>query len=361
MSGKLKVAVLMGGSSAERGVSLSTGRQILNALDTARYTVYALDTGTGEFSLPEEAPTGPRALTYAEASRGATTLVAADTGQPVTELTQLSRVDARERPDVVFIALHGPGGEDGVVQGMLEFFGIKYTGSGVLASALAMDKAMSKRVLTASGVLMPRDVTVRRGRNSSTPLPRGERASSGEGQGVRDLPLPLIVKPSRQGSTFGVTVVDDLKDLDDALATGFKYDHTVLVEQMIKGVEITVPIIGNDDLEILPIIEIVPAKGFYDFEAKYTPGATEEIVPARISDTLSAKAREIARTCHTVLGCRGMSRTDMIVTASGEIYTLEVNTIPGMTPTSLLPRSAEAAGISFPRLLDRLIELALEP
>jgi len=162
------------------------------------------------------------------------------------------------------------------------------------------------------------------------------------------------------GSTFGVTIVEDLAALDAALATAFKYDDTALVEQFITGTEITVPIIGNEDLEILPIVEIVPAKGFYDYEAKYTPGATDEIVPARISDELSTKARDIARLCHQTLGCRGMSRTDMIVTAEGEIYTLEVNTIPGMTPTSLLPRSAEAAGISFSKLLDRLIALAVE-
>jgi D-alanine-D-alanine ligase len=220
----------------------------------------------------------------------------------------------------------------------------------VLASALAMDKVMSKRVLTAAGVLMPRDITVRRGR----------RFAARDGVIGTDIPFPVIVKPSRQGSTFGITVVQDADLLDAALATAFRYDDVALVEQMIIGMEITAPILGNDDLLSLPLVEIVPASGFYDYESKYTPGATDEIVPARLSDAVSESAKDIARTCHRTLGCRGMSRTDMIVTEGGDVYTLEVNTIPGMTPTSLLPCSAEAAGISFSTLLDRLIELGLE-
>jgi len=302
---KLKVAVLMGGTSAEREVSLSTGRQILGALDESRYAIASLDT---------------------------------------SDVPALLGALAAERPGVVVIALHGRGGEDGTVQGMLEVLGLPYTGSGVLASALAMDKAMCKRVLTGVGVLMPQDVTLR----------RGEMPAAG------DVPLPCIVKPNAQGSTIGMAVVRDWAEMDAAVALAFRHDDTVLVEQFLAGTEITVPILGNGDLEILPIVEIVPRGGFYDYEAKYTAGATDEIVPARIPDDVAAGARRIARLCHRTLGCRGMSRTDMIVTVSGEIYTLEINTIPGMTPTSLLPRSAQAAGYRFPQLLDRLISLALE-
>ncbi|MGO8672991.1 MAG: D-alanine--D-alanine ligase [Capsulimonadaceae bacterium] len=338
MSEKLKVAVLMGGTSAERPVSLSTGRQIVCALDPSRYDVAVLDSAAAP-------PAG--SLTVTEAAPNARVLET-DSGEPVTALIDLNRVRFEMRPDVVFIALHGPGGEDGTVQGMLEVLGVPYTGSGVLASALAMDKAMSKRLLTAAGVLMPRDFVVRRGE------PVGSVARD------RGHSFPVIVKPSRQGSTFGVTVVDSACDLADAIETAFRYDNTALIEQYITGVEITVPIIGNRDLEVLPIVEIVPASGFYDYEAKYTAGATDEIVPARLADHVAAGAREIALKCHGTLGCRGMSRTDMIVTAAGDIFTLEVNTIPGMTPTSLLPRSAEAAGIGFSRLLDRLITLARE-
>lgn len=299
----------MGGLSAEREVSLSTGRQILGALDESQYDVMPLDT--------------------------------AEPGKAIGVL-----IDGR--PDVALIALHGPGGEDGTVQGMLEMLGIPYTGSGVLASALAMDKAMSKRVLTAAGVLMPQDVTVTAG---------GEEQAR---ESLARMTMPVIVKPSRQGSTIGMGVVRETSELAGALSAAFAHDTIALVEQFITGTEITVPVLGNTVLETLPIVEIVPSSGFYDYAAKYTAGATDEIVPARLPENVAAEARRIALLCHRTLGCRGMSRTDMIVANDAQIYTLEVNTIPGMTPTSLLPRSAEAAGIRFGDLLDRLIGLALE-
>jgi len=304
MTAKRKIAVLMGGTSAERDVSLSTGKQILGALDETRYAFTSLDTA--------EMPTLLKSL-------------------------------AEDRPDVAVIALHGKGGEDGTLQGLLDLLSIRYTGSGVLASALAMDKAMSKRVLTAAGVLMPQDTTLRRGETL-----------------VGEIALPCIVKPNALGSTIGMAIARTSAEISPAVEAAFGYDDTVLIEQFITGTEITVPILGNAELEVLPIVEIVPNGGFYDYEAKYTAGATDEIVPARISETLAAEARRIAHLCHRTLGCRGMSRTDMIITPEGQIYTLEVNTIPGMTPTSLLPRSAEAAGYTFAQLLDRLIALALD-
>lgn len=333
---RLKVAVLMGGTSAEREVSLSTGRQILNALDPHKYSVYALDTASGQTFLPAVG-----------ISQEIGTLRATDGTTEITALPQLPQVGEGSRPDVVFIALHGPGGEDGTVQGMLEVLGVPYTGSGVLASALAMDKAMCKRILTSAGVRMPQDVIVTPKTRDQVPAPN-------------TMPLPWIVKPNRQGSTIGMTPVRVVEQLDAALDAAFAHDHSALIEQFVTGTEITVPILGNDDLEVLPIVEIVPMGGFYDYQAKYTPGATDEIVPARIPAHVAAEARRVAQLCHRTLGCRGMSRTDMIVAPTGEIYTLEVNTIPGMTPTSLLPRSAQAAGMSFSQLLDRLIELALE-
>jgi D-alanine-D-alanine ligase len=336
MNRKLRVAVLMGGTSAERPVSLSTGKQILNALDPDRYTVYALDTASGERFLPATGlPDHVRTLKSFDGERS------------VSTLADLQQVAESDRPDVVFIALHGPGGEDGTVQGMLELLGVPYVGSGVLASALAMDKAMCKRVLVSEGVLMPEGRLLRRGDDASR-------------QAAQAMALPLVVKPNAQGSSFGVTIVETAEQLDQAIEKAFQYDSSILVEQCVRGTEISVPVLGNDVPSVLPIIEIVPKSGVYDYESKYTPGATDEIVPARLADGVTARAQEIAATCHKVLGCRGMSRTDMIVTASGEIYALEVNTIPGMTPTSLLPRSAQAAGIPFPELLDRLIGHALE-
>ena len=327
---KLKVAVLMGGTSAERDVSLSTGRQILASLDPAKYQVYALDTASGQKFLPP-------------GITNAALLTTSDGETQITGLPQLPLVGMEARPDVVFIALHGPGGEDGTVQGFLEVLGLPYTGSGVLASALAMDKAMSKRVLTAAGVTMPGGVVVRKGQ----PAPPG-------------FPLPAIVKPSAQGSTVGMTVVREASELAAALQTAFQHGDTALVEEFVTGTEITVPVLGNTDLEVLPIVEIVPHSGFYDYHDKYTPGATDEIVPARLPAAVAEEARRVARLCHETLGCRGMSRTDMIADKTGTLYTLEVNTIPGMTPTSLLPRSAAAAGLSFSQLLDKLIGFALE-
>ncbi len=347
MTPKRKVAVLMGGASAERDVSLSTGTQILNALDSEKYTVCALDTASGQTFLPEG-----EGLSIPPVTQPLGLLRAADSGTEITSLPQLPQASLSDRPDVVFIALHGKGGEDGTVQGMLEVLGLPYTGSGVLASALAMDKAMSKRVLQTVGVMMPQDVTVTK---TQAYFSQADYATLGGG-----MPLPWIVKPNRQGSTIGMTVVEKPQQLKAATDLAFEYDDVALVEQFITGTEITVPILGNDTLEVLPIVEIVPSGGFYDYKAKYTAGATDEIVPARISEALADEARRIAQLCHRTLGCRGMSRTDMIVTPAGQIYTLEVNTIPGMTPTSLLPRSAQAAGYNFSQLLDRLIDLALE-
>jgi D-alanine-D-alanine ligase len=331
---KLRVAVLMGGTSAERDISLWTGKQILGALDRSRYTVYAIDTATGQKVLPDNENVG--LMFYSMCDRRAA----------VTTLAELPLVDDESRPDVVMIALHGPGGEDGTVQGMLELLKIPYTGSGVLASALAMDKAMTKRVITAGGVRMPRDITL-----FGPADPNRETLAA--------LGLPVVIKPNSQGSTIGMSIVRDVADLDSALTLAFKHDSTVIIEEFVEGVEITVPILGNDELEILPIVEIVPHSGFYDYEAKYTHGATDEICPARISNDVANEARSLARRSHELLGCRGMSRTDMIVDAAGKPWVLEVNTIPGMTPLSLLPLSASVAGYSFCALLDRLIELAL--
>jgi len=332
---KLKVAVLMGGDSSEREISLWTGEQILKALDPARYEVFPLDTATDKNIVSR--PMVGSSMTYTTESGTAV----------VTGLAQLPLVDPETRPDVVLIALHGPGGEDGTIQGMLELLNLPYTGSKVLASALAMDKAMTKRVLTAGGVRMPRDVTLR-----SPSDPR-----------LADLPtlgLPVVVKPNTQGSTIGMSIVREESEFAEAFDKAFRYDSVVIVEQYIAGTEISAPIIGNDELEILPIVEIVPQKGFYDYEAKYTPGKTDEFCPARIASSVTNEARSLARLSHELLGCRGMSRTDMIVDQEGKPWVLEVNTIPGMTPLSILPLAASVAGYSFSGLLDRLIELALE-
>ncbi len=260
------------------------------------------------------------------------------------------------RPDVALIALHGRFGEDGTVQGMLELFGIPYTGSGVLASALAMDKAMAKKVLSADGIPVPPSVDF--------VCKNGDWDEAEICAAVEELGYPVMVKPSRQGSTIGMRKVCAPDALGDALKEASRYDRQLVVEKFVEGVEITVGVLGNDDPFALPVVEIVPAAGFYDYQAKYTPGATQEIVPARITERAAAMAAEIALAAHRSLCCSGMSRTDIICSKDtaeqAEMYVLEVNTIPGMTPTSLLPTAAAAAGITFPLLLDKLIEFALE-
>jgi D-alanine-D-alanine ligase len=254
------------------------------------------------------------------------------------------------RPDAAFIALHGRGGEDGTIQGLLDLLGIRYTGSGVLASALAMDKAMTKRVLSANGLPTPWDVLVRH-----PDLKEPDRLI----RTVEDGPgFPVIVKPNREGSTIGCNIVRDPAELKDAVVEALSHDITALIEQYLIGTEITVGLLGNSEPRALPIIEIVARGGFYDYEAKYEPGGSEHIIPARISDLAVERAREYARRTHDLIGCRGMSRVDMIVVGD-QPYVLEINTIPGMTPTSLLPDAAKAAGIGFAELLDRIIELAL--
>lgn len=316
MINKKRVAVLMGGKSAERDVSLMTGKQILESLDPEKYIVSELQS---------------------------------------EDLPGLAAMPPSQRPDVVFIALHGPGGEDGTVQGFLEVLRIPYTGSGVLASALAMDKVRCKALLGTEQIIMPMDVVFEK-----WDAARIRRAGREVGH---NLGYPVVVKPSRQGSTFGATVVVEEEDMADALREAFRYDTTALVEQKLEGIEITVAVLGNRSATTLPIVEIVPRNGFFDYEAKYSSEAgiaAEEIVPARITEEAAVEAREIALRCHRLLGCRGMSRTDMFVTEDDGVVTLEVNTIPGMAPTSLLPKAAAAAGIPFPKLLDGLITLALE-
>jgi D-alanine-D-alanine ligase len=341
---KIRVAVLMGGRSSEREVSLSTGRQVLASLDPTRYDAFPVDTAQLGALTPIEPPVPGRATpALADGS---------PLPDPFTVLPDLLSSAADRRPDVALICLHGKYGEDGTIQGLLELLQIPYTGSGVLASALAIDKVMSKKVFLYEGIPTPQSHAIHGHIESDWFL-------NNVADGTSTIHLPLVVKPSREGSTIGISIVREAQCLAAALDTALAFDEDVLIEEFIDGIEITGPVLGNSELQCLPLVEIVPTSGFYDYEAKYTPGATDEIVPARLSPEVTRKAMELAIRSHHALGCRGFSRTDMIVSTRG-IFVLEVNTIPGMTPTSLLPRSAAAAGIPFPKLLDRMIELALE-
>ncbi|MFN3650027.1 MAG: D-alanine--D-alanine ligase [Armatimonadota bacterium] len=349
---RIRVAVLMGGTSSERRVSLSTGRQVIESLDPERYEAFPID--TAYLNRP--------ALSGGGGNGAGTPSPALESGAqqtdnltgPARELPDpsLPPLVGRNRPDVAVICLHGKHGEDGTIQGMLELLDIPYTGSGVLASALAIDKLMSKKVFEWEGIPTPPSVPLRSWRDA-------ERFLAELAAGEARVTCPLVVKPSRQGSTIGISIVHEPAEVRLALEKAFEFDSDVLVEAFVEGIEITGAVLGNDDLLCLPLVEIVPASGFYDFEAKYTPGATDEIVPARIPEPVTKRAQELALRAHQALGCRGFSRTDMLVRGE-EVWVLETNTIPGMTPTSLLPRAAQAAGIPFPQLVERMIELALE-
>lgn len=313
---KIRVAVLMGGRSSEREVSLWTGSGIVDALDPEKFSVTTVDPASREALLSL----------------------------------------AKEPVDVAFIALHGPYGEDGRAQGMLDLLGIPYVGSGVLASALAMNKWITKRLLAAEGIPTPRWWVLEDRAQLErfiTAWTQGSRAAGG-------LSLPVVVKPNESGSTIGMSIVREADAMIPAARLAARFDRVVLIEQFVEGTEITAAVLGNRDPEVLPLVEIVPQGGFYDYERKYTPGATEKIVPARIPEARAARARELALRAHRVLQCRGLSRVDMIV-AGRDVTVLEVNTIPGMTATSLVPRAAEAAGMTYRQLVERLIELALEP
>jgi D-alanine-D-alanine ligase len=307
--GKLRLALIAGGKSSEREVSLKSGSQVYDALDKDKYDIRRFD--------------------------------------PLTDLEAL----VREAPDldVALIIMHGRGGEDGTMQGLLDLLEIPYQGSGVLASALAMNKELSKSTYERAGLKVPRALVFDR---AGAPTP-GEIDTA--------LGLPVVIKPVTEGSSIGITKAGDHEAIKRGLEAAFALDSRVLVEEFIRGIEVTGGVLGNAQLQVLPLVEIIPSStyAFFDYEAKYQPGASEEICPARLNAELTGRAQEYALRAHRALGCRGYSRTDMMV-RDKEIYVLETNTIPGMTATSLFPQGAKAAGIDFPDLLDTLIKLAME-
>jgi len=306
---KLRLALIAGGKSAEREVSLKSGEQVYQALDKNKYDIRRYD--------------------------------------PRDDLERLVR-DAPDL-DVALVIMPGRGGEDGTLQGMLDLLGIPYQGSGVLGSALGMNKELSKILYEQAGLKVSRALFFTK---EEAPDPWDLEARLG---------LPVVIKPVNEGSSIGITKARTLQELEQGLEAAFSYDHRILVEEFLEGMEVTGGILGNSTLMALPLVEIVPSDqyDFFDYDAKYKPGASKEICPARVDEAITKKAQEIALTAHRALQCRGYSRTDMII-RDGEVYVLETNTIPGMTATSLFPQAAQAMGLPFPQLLDTLIELALE-
>ncbi len=306
---KMRVALIAGGKSAEREVSLKSGEQVYQALNKDKYDIRRYD--------------------------------------PLHDLEGLVR-EAGDL-DVALIIMHGRGGEDGTVQGLLDLLGVPYQGSGVLASALGMNKELSKILYQQAGLHVARALFFNR------------QEAPGPPEIEDQVGLPAVIKPVNEGSSIGVTIAHTQEKLAVGLEEAFKFDHRVLVEEFIEGTEITGGVLGNANLQALPLVEILPSQdyAFFSYDAKYLPGAATEICPARLDPTLTNRAQQYALTAHRALGCRGYSRTDMIV-RDGRIYVLETNTIPGMTATSLFPQAAREMGLEFPELLDKLIELALE-
>lgn len=305
-----KVLVLMGGISTEREVSLRSGTAVAEALAKRDYEVSALDI----------------------------------TKESIGKIQEIN-------PDVVFIALHGKGGEDGCIQGMLEWMGYPYTGPGVSTSAICMDKILTKKILV--------------NKNIKTPEFMEFDSNSGdfrkiEMQILEKFTFPVVLKASCQGSSIGVSIVDTKTELEREIVETMKYGDKLLVEEFIQGTEVTVPIIGNNELTALPVIEITSENEFYDYQSKYTQGMCQHIIPARIDEETYKKTEKIALDAYKALGCKGLSRVDIIIDKNKVPYVIEVNTVPGMTSMSLFPDSARHAGIDFPELLDKIVKLALE-
>lgn len=280
---KLKVAVLMGGTSTEREVSLMTGKEVVRNLDKEKYEVTAME-------LPRD----------------------------------LEKIN--KKFDVALIALHGKGGEDGVIQGYLETLGIKYIGSGVLASAMGMNKKFFKWVMENNNILMPKTIEK----------------------------IPCVVKPVCGGSSVGVSIVEKNEDLNKAVELAKKYDQEIIIEEYIKGIEVTCGVWGNEKIEALPVVEIIPKNKFFDYESKYSDGGAEEICPARLSKEMTDKVQKIATKVFKIIGGKDFARVDMII-RDGEVYVLDINTLPGLTPNSLLPKEAKVAGYNYSQMLDKII------
>jgi D-alanine-D-alanine ligase len=335
----MKVTVLLGGTSSERDVSLASGLRIAHALRDAGHTVTSVDPARGEMTRAQEDELRAAGVVKREPpTREALKALAA-----TSLVTTLGAIPAVRGADVVFIALHGGDGEDGTVQAILDLARVPYTGSGHLASALAMDKDLSKRLFRAAGV--PTADWIMTG--------PGSKLSASEVE--RELGFPVVVKPSKEGSTVGLTIVKEAGQLDGAIAEAALYDVEVMVERFVAGRELTVGVLGN---HAMPVGEIIPKHEIYDYECKYTPGMAVEEFPAKLSPALTTEAQRLAVLAFRALKLDGCARIDFRMTSGGELFCLEANTLPGMTATSLIPQAAAAEGIDFSTFCDRIVALA---
>ena len=346
--GKLRVGLLFGGRSVEHEVSLSSATSIFRALDSDKYdvTLIAVDShgvwriGAGPELLPEKAVTGSEVRLPAVPGRNL--------------LPESATAEAPHPLDVVFPIIHGRGGEDGQLQGLLELAEIPYVGSGVLSSAIQMDKDVAKRLLAAAGLPVVPDVVLR-GADIST----GRRAAAQAA--IEALGLPLFVKPANSGSSVGISKAADLDSLEKAIADAARYDTKIVIEKAVDAREVEVAVLGNLDPEASVPGEIIPSHEFYDYESKYLDEGTELQVPARLPEDLAKRIRSMAVEAFQVLEGEGIARVDFFIErGSDALYINELNSLPGFTESSMFPRLWAASGLAYPALLDRMIELALE-
>ncbi len=358
---KRKIVVLCGGQSPEHEVSISSGHTCTKAMSLEKYAVKPVCIRrNGEWQIPTFFMTSPKDTQEIEPLFE---IFQSPSPPQTSRLRTYPLVKALEQLladqiDLVFIVLHGPYGEDGTIQGLFDFLGVPYLGSGVPASALAMDKIRCQQLLAHNRVRIPRYVPLQLDEGHKMTLTQLRRIES-------QLGYPCIVKPSRAGSSVGMTLAHTRDQLLHGLKIAQKFDTDILAEQHIQGTEVTCGLInivdelGRRTLQALPPTEIIPLHAeFFDYDSKYIAGRSDEITPARLPEEILKKIQSVARQVHVLLGCDGLSRVDMIV-KEGKPYVMELNTIPGMTPTSLLPQGAQAIGIDFSHLLDILITYAL--
>lgn len=346
----MKIVVLAGGLSTERDVSFKTGEMVTKALRENGHQVILLDVFMG-YSDKEEDLTG----IFDRAEAVSVKVAAIPETAPDLEKVKAQRKDQSDNffgpnvielcrmADIVFMALHGENGENGKIQAAFDLFGIRYTGTGYLGSALAMNKGMAKQLFLENGIPTPR----------GTSLKRGEDAAKIETCGIH---FPCVVKPCSGGSSIGVSIVHDKAEYEQTLKEAFRWENELVIEEYVKGREFSVGVI---DFQALPIIEIAPVEGFYDYKNKYKAGSTVETCPAELSEQITKEMQGYAEKVAEVLGLNTYSRTDFLLDAEDHIFCLEANTLPGMTPTSLLPQEAKVTGVDFNQLCEKLIESSM--
>lgn len=347
----MDIVVLAGGLSTERDVSLVTGNMVSKALRKNGHRVILLDVFMGYHDKEEDVTN-----LFEHAEEVSLTVSGIPTTEPDLEAVKASRADQSDNffgpnviaicqmADIVFMALHGENGENGKIQAAFDLFGIKYTGTGYLSSALAMDKNISKQFFVANNIPTPQGIS----------MTRGAQIQEFQDTG---LTLPCVVKPCCGGSSIGVSIVRDEKEYRQALEDAFRWEEELVIEEYIQGREFSVGVI---DFKALPIIEIAPIEGFYDYKNKYKAGSAVETCPADLPAEITEKMQSYAEAVAKVLGLNTYSRMDFLLDEKNQMYCLEANTLPGMTPTSLLPQEAQAVGVSFEELCERLIQISLQ-